>query len=111
MPDGWVDANGVPQQLSFGWTGSTGASTDFHTIANAHVRTLNGTPPRLTASLTDDSGGNAISGQTVTYSATAAVQDADETRTITMTDTFPDGLTPQPAGLGGAGWSCVISGL
>ena len=110
VPDGWVDANGVPQQLSFGWTGSTGASTDFHTIANAHVRTLNGTPPRLTASLTDDSGGNAISGQTVTYSATAAVQDADETRTITMTDTFPDGLTPQPAGLGGAGWSCVISG-
>ena len=110
VPDpSWVNAQGVPQQLSFGWSASTGASTDFHTIANAKVRTLNGTPPQLAVSFTDNSGGNAHNGQTVTYTATAAVQDMDETRTITMTDTFPAGLTPQSTGLGGAGWTCAIS--
>ncbi|MDX6229436.1 MAG: large repetitive protein, partial [Frankiales bacterium] len=110
VPDSWVNGQGVPYQLTFGWSASTGAATDFHTIANATVQTLNGTPPRLIASLTDNSGGHGHDGQTVTYSATAAVTDADETRIITMTDTFPAGLTPQSAGLGGADWSCRVSG-
>ncbi|MDX6256804.1 MAG: large repetitive protein [Frankiales bacterium] len=111
VPDSsWVNGQGVPHQLTFGWSASTGAATDYHTIANATVQTLNGTPPTLAVSLVDNSGGNGHDGQTVTYSATAAVTDADETRTITMTDTFPAGLTPQAAGLGGADWSCGVSG-
>jgi large repetitive protein len=111
VPDAsWVDGSGVPQQLSFGWSASTGSSTDYHVIANARVQTLNGTPPALTVGLSDNSGGTARSGQTVTYQATAAVTAAAETRTISLTDTFPSGLTPQPGGLGGPGWACNING-
>ncbi len=102
----WVNGNGVPQQLSFGWSASTGASTDYHTISQVAVQTLNGTPPVLGVGLTDNSGGTATTGQTVTYTATPSVTSADETRKITLTDTFPTDLTPQPTGLGGTGWTC-----
>ena len=111
VPDSsWVDANGVPQQLSFGWSASTGSSTDYHVIANARVQTLNGTPPALTVGLSDSTGGTGRSGQIVTYQATPAVTAADETRTISLSDTFPAGLTPQSTGLGGTGWVCSING-
>jgi hypothetical protein len=110
VPAGWVDNNGVPLQLTFGWSGSTGASTDFHTISDAQVKTLNGTPPALSVTLADDSGGTAHPGQTVNYTATTTVSSANETRPITMTDTFPDELTPQLAGLGGTTWDCHVSG-
>ena len=106
----WVDALGVPVQLSFGWSASTGASTDFHTISDVHVATLNGTPPTLAVSLTDNSGGTARTGQTVTYSAVTTLSGADETRPITLTDTFPADLIPQATGLGGVGWACSVSG-
>jgi hypothetical protein len=110
VPDpSWVDDNGVPQQLSFGWSASTGASTDYHVIANVKVQTLNGTPPALSVGLTDNSGGTAHTGQTVTYTATPSVTAANETRTISLTDTFPAGLTPQATGLGGTDWTCGIS--
>jgi hypothetical protein len=103
----WVDANGVPHQLSFGWSAATGANTDFHTISNVTVATLNGTPPELGVTLTSNGGGTARTGQTVTYTATASVSRMPETRPITLTDTFPNGLTPQAAS--GGGWDCTAS--
>jgi hypothetical protein len=107
VPDSsWVDLAGVPQQLTFGWSASTGAVTDFHTISDVVVQTLNGTPPTLGVTLSSNGGGTAISGQTVVYTATPSIGGASETRPITLTDTFPAGLTPQPAGLGGTGWTC-----
>ena len=66
---GWVDGNGVPFQLTFGWAASTGGSNDYHTISNVNVQTLNGTPPTLGVTLSDNSGGTAHTGQTVTYTA------------------------------------------
>jgi hypothetical protein len=102
----WVNSNGVPQQLSFGWSASTGASTDFHTISQVAVQTLNGSPPALGVTLTDNSGGTARTGQTVTYTANASVTASNETRPITMSDTLPADLTPQSTGLGGTGWTC-----
>jgi hypothetical protein len=110
VPDtSWVDGNGVPLQLSFGWSATTGASTDVHTISNVNVQTLNGTPPALAVGLTDNSGGSARTGQTVTYSAATTISGSNETRPITLTDTFPAGLVPQSSGLGGTGWSCAIN--
>ena len=109
VPDSsWVDGNGVPFQLTFGWAGSTGSNDDYHTISNVNVQTLNGTPPTLGVNLTD--GGTAHSGQTVTYSAVTTLSGSDETRPITLTDTFPTGLVPQTSGLGGTGWACGVSG-
>ena len=110
LPSGWVDSNGVPFQLTFGWSASTGASTDYHTISNVNVQTLNGTPPTLGVTLSDNSGGTAHTGQTVTYTALTALSGSNETRPITLTDTFPADLVPQTSGLGGNGWNCGVSG-
>ncbi|MGI3783973.1 MAG: lectin-like domain-containing protein, partial [Janthinobacterium lividum] len=43
--DDWLDAHGVPKQLSFGWFGSTGGLTDVHEISDAQVRTLDPEAP------------------------------------------------------------------
>ncbi len=111
VPDpSWVDSNGVPFQLTFGWAASTGASKDYHTISNVNVQTLNGTPPALSVDLSNDSGGTATTGQKVNYLATVGLSDADETRPITLTDTFPADLVPQTSGLGASGWACGVSG-
>jgi hypothetical protein len=111
VPDrSWVNTNGVPFQLTFGWAASTGDSTDYHTISNVNVQTLNGTPPTLGVSLTDNSLGTAHTGQIVTYSAVTTLSGSDETRPITLTDTFPTDLVPQTSGLSGTGWNCAVDG-
>ena len=43
-PSSWVNANGIPKQLAFGWVGSTGSVTDFHEIDNAVVSSFNAVP-------------------------------------------------------------------
>lgn len=108
LPDGWVDSTGVPKQLTFGWTASTGEVNDYHTISNVSVDSLTGAPPQLGVTLNDNSNGTAHSGQTVTYTAATTVTAADESDPITLTDTFPDGLVPQTSGLGGDGWTCNV---
>ena len=100
----------MPNQLTFGWSAATGNSTDYHTIANVNVQTLNGTPPTLGVTLSDDSGGTAHSGQTVNYFATTTLTGSDESRQITLSDTFPTALVPQTTGLGASGWTCGVSG-
>jgi hypothetical protein len=111
LPASWVGDGGIPKQLSFGWSASTGDSTDQHVVWNTSVSTLTGTPPTLGVELTDNSGGTAHSGQTVTYSAATTISAADADQQITMTDTFPNTLTPQgPNGGSGTGWTCGISG-
>jgi hypothetical protein len=110
LPSGWLDSSGVPKQLTFGWTAATGSVVDYHDLLDVSVSSLIGTPPQLGVSLSDTSGGTGISGQTVTYTASTQVTAADENDPITLTDTFPSGLTPQTTGLGGTGWSCGVTG-
>jgi hypothetical protein len=112
LPTGWTDSNGVPFQFTFGWAASTGAAKDYHTIAEANVQTLNGTPPTLGVTLSDNSHGTAHTSQTVTYTAVTALSGSDETRPITLTDTFPADLVPvpEPGGANGNGWNCAANG-
>lgn len=116
LPKGWLDSNGIPTALTFGWAGSTGGIdddapiVDYNTIGNVTVDTLLGGTPQLGVTLADNSGGTATSGDTVTYTATTTVSSADENNPIDLTDTFPTDLVPQANGLGGPGWSCAING-
>jgi hypothetical protein len=110
LPSTWVNGNGVPNQLTFGWAASTGSLDDYHTISNVIVQTLTGTPATLGVVLQDDSGGTAQTGQIVHYDATASIADADETQQITLTDTFPAQLVPQTPVMGASGWACTVTG-
>src|SRR3954465_4051398 len=40
----WLDDNGVPKRITFGWTGATGESTDVHIVNNVNAVALTGTP-------------------------------------------------------------------
>lgn len=110
LPASWLGSGGIPLQLTFGWSAATGSVNDYHTISDVTVDSLTGVPPQLAVSLSDNSGGNARSGQTVTYTAATTVSASDENKPITLTDTFPADLVPQTTGLGGAGWTCSANG-
>jgi uncharacterized repeat protein (TIGR01451 family) len=100
----WLDANGVPKQLAFGFVGSTGSVTDVHEISDVKVLTFNPVP-QLGVSAVSYSAASSQPGDPVTYKVTADVlAGADETSPISVTETMPIGTVP--VGAYGTGWAC-----
>jgi uncharacterized repeat protein (TIGR01451 family) len=107
----WLDANGIPKQLAFGWVASTGGSKDTHAINTIGVSSINPVP-KLDVTQTDQDllsgagSGTVPQGDPVTYTVTPSIDSAGtaEAGTITVTDTLPTGVTPTSAG--GVGWIC-----
>ncbi|WP_428964907.1 fibronectin type III domain-containing protein [Micromonospora fluostatini] len=101
----WLNANGIPRQLAFGWVGSTGAVTDFHEIDNARVVSFNDVP-NLLVSQTSSVGANPQPGDPVTYTVTARVDSGtSESSPVLVTQTLPAGVVPR--GAYGSGWTCA----
>ena len=103
-PSSWVNANGIPKQLAFGWVGSTGSVTDFHEIDNAVVTSLNPVP-QLAVSQTSYAAATLTPGSPVTYQVAASSSGAAENSPVTVTETLPAGVLP--VGASGAGWTCA----
>ncbi|MFC4531525.1 DUF7507 domain-containing protein [Sphaerisporangium dianthi] len=103
----WLNANGIPRQLAFGWVGSTGGSTDFHEIDFAKVVSFNPVPA-LTIAQTSYNGSSPQPGGPVTYTVKAGVSATgnNETSPISVTETMPAGVVP--VGAFGAGWVCGV---
>ncbi len=102
----WITAAGIPKQLSFGWTASTGSVVDNHEITNAQVYSLS-VVPQLTVSQTSYSGGAPAVGAPVTYVVNAGVATgADEPAAVSVTDTLPAGVKPESGA--GVGWVCGV---
>ncbi|MGW0503167.1 fibronectin type III domain-containing protein [Micromonospora sp. NPDC003241] len=100
----WLNANGFPRQLAFGWVGSTGAVTDFHEIDNARAVSFNQVPD-LTVTQTSSVGASPQPGDPVTYTITPRVESGtSEPAPILVTQTMPTGVVPR--GAYGTGWSC-----
>ncbi|MEV6814730.1 putative Ig domain-containing protein [Micromonospora sp. NPDC051296] len=100
----WLNANGIPRQLAFGWVGSTGAVTDFHEIDNARAVSFNQVPD-LSVSQTSSVGASPQPGDPVTYTVTAQVDSGtSEPSPILLTQTLPAGVVPR--GATGTGWAC-----
>ncbi|MET7864691.1 fibronectin type III domain-containing protein [Micromonospora taraxaci] len=100
----WLNANGYPRQLAFGWVGSTGSVTDFHEVDEARAVSFNQVPD-LNVSQTSAVGASPQPGDPVTYSITAGVDaGATETAPISVTQTVPTGVVPRAAY--GSGWVC-----
>ena len=102
-PASWVNANGIPKQLTFGWVGSTGSNTDYHEIDNALVSTLNPVP-QLAVSQTSYAAATLTPGSPVTYQVAASSSGATESLPVTVTETLPSGVLP--VGASGTGWVC-----
>lgn len=108
----WIDGNGHPRQLAFGWVASTGGSKDTHEVNNVKVTSINAVPKLGVVQTVQDvataPGGPTTvpQGSPVTYTVTPSVDasGADENSPVTVTDTLPAGVTPTSAG--GDGWVC-----
>ena len=105
-PAGWLNANGVPRQLAFGWVGSTGSVVDFHEIDTARVATFSAVP-ELTVEQTSYNAATLQPGDPVTYSVVAGVSPTGpaEPSSVSMTQTLPAGTVP--VGAYGTGWVCA----
>ena len=104
-PSSWVNANGFPKQLAFGWVASTGSVTDYHEIDNAVVTTLNPVP-KLAVSQTSYAAATLVPGSPVTYTVAASSSGAAENSPVTVTETLPSGVLPVAAS--GPGWVCGV---
>jgi hypothetical protein len=104
-PASWVNANGFPKQLAFGWVASTGSNTDFHEIDNAVVSSLNPVPS-LAVAQTSYAAATLVPGSPVTYVVSASSSGPAENFPVTVTETLPSGVVP--AGASGTGWVCGV---
>ena len=102
-PASWINANGFPKQLAFGWVASTGANTDYHEIDNVVVSSLNPVP-KLAVAQTSYAAASLSPGSPVTYTVAASSSGAAETSPVTVTESLPGGVLP--VGASGPGWVC-----
>ena len=104
-PSSWVNANGIPKQVAFGWVASTGGSTDFHEIDNVLVSSFNPVP-QLAVSQTSYAASTLVAGSPVTYTVAASSSGAAENQPVTVTQTLPAGVVP--VGASGTDWTCGV---
>ena len=108
-PAGWLDGVNVPKRMNFGFVASTGGSTDNHEIQNVIVDNINGvSQPSFSLTNTDNLGGLLQRGGPVTYTLTPSLATVAEAGTVSVSDTFPAGVTPGSAS--GTGWACSTAG-
>ncbi|HEY6787629.1 MAG TPA: hypothetical protein VI365_09990, partial [Trebonia sp.] len=105
-PSTWTTSAGIPEQLAFGWVGSTGTSVDFHEVDAANVISFSPVP-QLTVSQTSYSAASPAAGAPVTYTVTPGVSSSGpaESSAISVSDTMPTGVIP--VGAYGPGWTCA----
>lgn len=108
----WLDAQGLPKQLAFGWVGSTGSLIDNHEISNIKVSSIDAVA-QLTASQASFTPAAATPttplavGSPVSLVVTPGVAlGAAETGSISVSETVPAGV--KPLGASGTGWVCGL---
>ena len=108
VPAGWLDDNGYPLKLTYGWTASTGGSNDIHEISTVRTASLSGVVPAISSAPSGSS--SVVTGSTGTYSTATTVGSSGGTagESIQVKTTFPTGFTPTGAGTG-TGWSCTLA--
>ncbi len=115
FPSSWIDpSTGIPYQLTFGWTSSTGGSTEFHEVSGLGAQSLNGPIPVLAVGNVDNESGEFLAGNQAVYTLSPSVASdggdgGSESSAITLTDTFPTGIVPGTA-TAASDWSCATGG-
>ena len=112
FPEGWYDpTTGLPYQLTFGWAASTGGNNEIHEINTLTSSTVTGQLPVLQLGIGDDSGSRLAAGGAAHVIVSPSLDGAQgsEDQPVTVTTTFPAGVTPgDPAT--GAGYTCTRTG-
>ena len=109
FPASWIDpATGIPYQLTFGWTASTGASNEYHEVNQLVASTLIGSVPDLSLTTSDNEGGQMLAGNHANFVLAPGIASTggSESSALTVTDTLPAGMTPGTA-TSSSDWSCT----
>jgi len=110
VPQSWVDpSTGLPYQLTFGFTGSTGGAVEVHEITNVTAETISAKAPTLGLNVTDNTNHVMTVGipTTFTFTPSVAASGGTESDALSLTGTFPSGITPDLAAASGMGWTCA----
>ena len=112
FPASWINpATGIPYQLTFGWTASTGGSNEYHEVNQLTASTLVGTVPELSLTKSDNESGQMLAGNHANFILTPGTSSSGgtEANTLTVTDILPAGMTPGTA-TSSADWACTTTG-
>jgi Bacterial Ig-like domain (group 3) len=112
FPASWIDpATGIPYQLTFGWTASTGGSNEYHEVNQLVATTLIGAVPDLALTKSDNENGHMVAGNHANFilAPSVAASGGSEANQLTVTDTLPTGMTPGTA-TSSSDWSCGTVG-
>jgi hypothetical protein len=112
FPASWIDpTTGIPYQLTFGWTASTGGSNEYHEVNQLVATTLVGSVPDLSITKTDDENGQMLAGNRADFTLAPGVASTggSESNMLTVTDTVPAGMTPGTA-TSSSDWVCSTVG-
>jgi hypothetical protein len=110
VPASWVDpTTGLPYQLTFGFTGSTGADVEVHEITNVTAETISAPAPVLGLNVTDSTSHVMTVGipTTFIFTPSVAATGGPESEDLSLTGSFPLGITPDLAAASGTGWTCA----
>jgi hypothetical protein len=110
-PSSWINqTTGIPNQLTFGWVGSTGGATDVHEVNSTAVTTLTGQVSQLAVTQTLSAHTPITQGESADLVVTPSVLStgAAEPGPVTMTVTLPTGDVPTSAA--GSDWICSVAG-
>jgi hypothetical protein len=112
FPSSWINpATGIPYQLTFGWTASTGGSNEYHEVNQLTASTLVGAVPNLSITTSDNEGGHMLAGNKANFILAPGVASSGgaESNMLTVTDTLPTGMTPSAA-TSSSDWACATAG-
>jgi hypothetical protein len=112
FPSSWINlATGIPYQLTFGWTASTGGANEYHEVNQLVATTLVGSVPDLALTKSDNESGHMVAGNHADFILAPSVDGSGgpESNMLTVTDTLPTGMTPGTA-TSSADWSCATAG-
>ena len=112
FPSSWINpATGIPYQLTFGWTASTGGSNEYHEVNQLTASTLVGAVQNLAITTSDNEGGGMLAGNKANFILAPSVASSGGSRSnmLTVTDTLPTGMTPGAA-TSSSDWACATAG-
>ena len=112
FPASWINpVTGIPYQVTFGWTASTGGANEYHEVNQLVATTLNGAVPDLSLTKSDNESGKMVAGNQADFILAPGVtaSGGPELNPLTVSDTLPAGMTPGTA-TSSSDWSCTTAG-
>ena len=103
----WLDSDGLPKQLAFGWVASTGGNTDHHEVTNVKVTSLSNVAQLSLSQLSYTPAGTTLAaGDPISYVVTPGIVAGGLAEAGAITVTATPQANIQLLGATGPGWVC-----